>query len=159
MIIIIKLCFIFFSLFRIRKGREGDKEAVLAALVRRTFRANCIIFVATKSQAHKLRILLGFLNMKVNVLLDLRLKCRTKSFMFTFPRVMMITNDYFYIQAGELHGNLRQPERLDTLKRFKNGELDILVATDVAARGLDISGVKTVINYDLPMTFEHYIHR
>ena len=50
-------------------------------------------------------------------------------------------------------------QRLDTLKRFKEDQLDVLLATDVAARGLDIRGVKTFINYTMPTTLEHYIHR
>merc|ERR1712083_348347 len=63
------------------------------------------------------------------------------------------------VRVGELHGNMSQPQRLDTLKRFKEDQIDVLLATDVAARGLDIKGVKTVINYTMPTTLEHYIHR
>jgi ATP-dependent RNA helicase RhlE len=63
------------------------------------------------------------------------------------------------ISAAALHGNKSQSFRTRTLKEFKNGEIRILVATDVAARGLDISNLPHVVNYDMPRMPEDYIHR
>ncbi len=63
------------------------------------------------------------------------------------------------ISAAALHGNKSQSFRTRTLKEFKNGEIRILVATDVAARGLDISNLPHVVNYDMPGVPEDYIHR
>lgn len=58
-----------------------------------------------------------------------------------------------------LHGDLSQAERNRIMKRFKAGEINVLVATDVAARGIDVSDVDAVINYDVPEENEHYTHR
>jgi ATP-dependent RNA helicase DeaD len=62
-------------------------------------------------------------------------------------------------RAEGIHGDLSQQKRMSVLRSFKNGGLDILVATDVAARGLDISGVTHVYNYDIPQDPESYVHR
>jgi len=59
----------------------------------------------------------------------------------------------------ELHGNQKQQKRTTTFFEFMNAESGILLCTDVAARGLDIENVKTVINFILPNTLKHYIHR
>ena len=61
--------------------------------------------------------------------------------------------------AVPLHGHLSQSQRLGSLNKFKAGSANILVATDVAARGLDIPSVDVVINYDIPTDSKAYIHR
>lgn len=63
------------------------------------------------------------------------------------------------IRSGEIHGNKSQNARQRALEEFKSGKTDVLVATDVAARGIDVSDVTHVINYQMPMTFDSYIHR
>ena len=62
-------------------------------------------------------------------------------------------------RAESIHGNKNQSGRQRSLKLFKEGKVQILVATDVAARGLDISDVSHVINFDIPGTYEDYVHR
>jgi len=64
-----------------------------------------------------------------------------------------------HIHAESIHGNKTHPARMRALDAFKTGKVAALVATDVAARGLDIPAVSHVINYDLPSTYEDYVHR
>jgi ATP-dependent RNA helicase DDX3X len=61
--------------------------------------------------------------------------------------------------ATSIHGDKEQWQREAALKEFKAGKMKILVATDVAARGLDVDGIAHVINYELPMSFDSYVHR
>jgi len=61
--------------------------------------------------------------------------------------------------AGALHGDMSQPARMETLEKFKQGEIQILVASDVAARGLDIADMSHVFNFDVPFSPEDYVHR
>ena len=63
------------------------------------------------------------------------------------------------MSVDAIHGNVRQNKRLNILNKFRNQKFRVLVATDVAARGLDISHIEHVINYDLPQRTEDYIHR
>jgi ATP-dependent RNA helicase RhlE len=62
-------------------------------------------------------------------------------------------------QATALHADKTQAQRTSALEQFKSGKINILVATDIAQRGLDISGISHVINYDVPQDVEDYIHR
>jgi superfamily II DNA/RNA helicase len=61
--------------------------------------------------------------------------------------------------SGEIHGDMDQPARVAELERFKKGDVNILVASDVAARGLDVKGVSHVFNYDAPWHPDDYVHR
>lgn len=61
--------------------------------------------------------------------------------------------------VGEMHSNLSQSERDDIMFRFKSKQIDILVATDILARGIDIDDIRLVINYDVPRDCDDYIHR
>ncbi|GAX19942.1 ATP-dependent RNA helicase DDX27 [Fistulifera solaris] len=111
---------------RIRSGNEGiNREALLLALLKRTFKKQVIVFFDTKAVAHRMMILCGLCGLK----------------------------------SAELHGNLTQQQRLTALDNFTTGEVDILLATDLAARGLDIERVETVINFEMPAQIETYIHR
>ena len=63
------------------------------------------------------------------------------------------------LRADAIHGDKRQNQRQSILQKFKRSEISVLLATDVAARGLDISDVSHVINYELPMSYNDYVHR
>jgi len=111
---------------RIRSGNEGvNREAMLVALLTRTFSTQTIVFFDTKAKAHRMMIICGLCGIK----------------------------------CAELHGNLTQAQRLESLEQFRKGDVEILLATDLAARGLDISRVETVINFEMPNQVESYIHR
>ena len=61
--------------------------------------------------------------------------------------------------VGEMHSDLEQSKREEVMKDFKNGKIDVLVATDVVARGIDINDIRLVINFDIPHDPEDYVHR
>ncbi|MBU1695417.1 MAG: C-terminal helicase domain-containing protein, partial [Proteobacteria bacterium] len=63
------------------------------------------------------------------------------------------------VNAGAIHGNKSQNQRTQALKDFQKGRMRVLVATDIAARGIDVKGISHVINYDVPDTADAYTHR
>ena len=81
--------------------------------------------------------------------------CNTKRSCEVIAKRLVINE----IQAEFMIGDLPQSKRLQILKKFKAGEIKILVATDVAARGIDVNDLAMVINYDLPVEAENYVHR
>ncbi|SCU96830.1 LANO_0E14466g1_1 [Lachancea nothofagi CBS 11611] len=112
---------------RIRK-REDLKPALLFHLIRKLDdygQKRIVVFVARKEMAHKLRIILGLLGMKV----------------------------------AELHGSLSQEQRLQAVNGFKSLDVPVLICTDLASRGLDIPKIEYVINFDMPKSYDIYLHR
>ena len=64
-----------------------------------------------------------------------------------------------HINCAQMHSDLSQQERDDVMYRFKTGQVDVLIATDIVARGIDIDDILMVINYDVPRDAEDYVHR
>jgi len=81
--------------------------------------------------------------------------CNTKSSVNDVCDALMLRN----FPSDKIHGDLKQEMRMDVLKKFNNSQINVLVATDVAARGLDIQNVDIVINYDVPDKADYYVHR
>ena len=100
-----------------------------------------VSLVASLIQEHEMKFVLVFCNMKHRVDSVVR-KLRSIGF-----------------KAEGIHGNLSQNKRSSVMSGFRRGDLHILVATDIAARGIDVAGIDGVINYDVPMDPEYYVHR
>jgi ATP-dependent RNA helicase DeaD len=80
--------------------------------------------------------------------------CQTKKMVDSLADEM-----YQRIKVGTLHGDMPQAKRERTIRSFRNNRFQVLIATDVAARGLDINNIDLVVNYDVPMDSENYLHR
>ncbi|KLV25122.1 DEAD/DEAH box helicase [Niallia circulans] len=81
--------------------------------------------------------------------------CRTKRRVTKLYEVLLANK----FSCGQLHGDLSQTKREQVMKAFRDGKFQLLIATDVAARGLDIDGITHVYNYDIPQDAESYVHR
>ena len=80
---------------------------------------------------------------------------RTK---FNARKITRVIKDMGY-SVAEIHSNRSLPQRREALEGFKNGRYKVLAATDIAARGIDVTGIELVINYDLPEDAQNYVHR
>lgn len=81
--------------------------------------------------------------------------CNKKSTVNDVADALLLRN----FSTDKIHGDLKQEMRMDVLKKFNNAQIQVLVATDVAARGLDIQNVDLVVNYDTPENTDYYVHR
>ncbi|GAW03679.1 DEAD-domain-containing protein [Lentinula edodes] len=106
---------------------------------------------AKESERSAMLVTLCKRTFKSNVIVFLRSKKLAHQIRIAFSILGM--------KCDELHGDLTQEQRLKALQQFRDGQVDYLMATDLAARGLDIKGVETVINYDMPGQVEQYLHR
>ena len=112
--------------------------------------AQHLIWSDSKAKRQILRDLLGFEKVKNAVIF-----CNRKRDISTL--VTSLTRHGF--SAVALHGDMTQSARLEALQKFKDGDVPLLIASDVAARGLDIAGLSHVFNFDVPMSAEDYVHR
>ena len=112
--------------------------------------AQHLIWSDCKAKRQVLRDLLGVEKVKNAVIF-----CNRKRDISTL--VTSLTRHGF--SAVALHGDMTQSARLEALQKFKDGDVPLLIASDVAARGLDIAGLSHVFNFDVPMSAEDYVHR
>ena len=106
--------------------------------------------VKPKDRFETLCRLIDVANIKTGIIF-----CRTKRSVDEVTEQMQQSN--YNVEA--MHGDLNQNHRMNTLRKFKKGTINFLVATDVAARGIDVENVTHVINYELPQDIESYVHR
>ncbi|MBC7711388.1 MAG: DEAD/DEAH box helicase [Rhizobacter sp.] len=130
------------------------KAPVLIEVARRNESAANVAQQMYRVQGDDKRRLLGHIVNSQN-LTQVLVFCRSK--MNTARLATALQRDGFSTSA--IHGDKTQDERMKALEGFKNGEIRILVATDVAARGLDIDQLPMVVNYELPFVAEDYVHR
>ena len=130
------------------------KDAVTVEVAKRNLPIELISQVAHPVDKDRKRQLLAHL-VKEGNWQQVLVFCRTKHGANRLAEQL----DHDGIETAVIHGNKSQPQRMKALKRFKDGELQVLVATDIAARGIDIESLPHVVNYDLPHVSEDYVHR
>jgi ATP-dependent RNA helicase RhlE len=130
------------------------KDPVTVEVARRNTPAELVGQVVHPVDAARKRELLAHL-VQSNDWRQVLVFCRTKHGANRLAQQLTRTG----IEADAIHGNKAQNHRTRTLKRFKDNELRVLVATDIAARGLDIEALPHVVHFDLPHVAEDYVHR
>lgn len=112
--------------------------------------SQCYYNVKPSSKMESLYNIIKYTNPKLSVVF-----CNTKKTVNNVTKYLCKKG----IAAEAIHGDMKQHQRTNVMKSFKRNNTNILVATDVAARGIDVPGIDYVINYDIPQNIEYYIHR
>jgi len=107
-------------------------------------------YVNVENKREAMQTLLNIFNPGISMVF-----CNTKRMVDDVTKFLRMVG----YSAAALHGDMRQRERRETMASFKSGITSILVATDVAARGIDVKDIELILNYDLPLDIEYYIHR
>ncbi|HEY8963404.1 MAG TPA: DEAD/DEAH box helicase [Alphaproteobacteria bacterium] len=111
--------------------------------------------ISVRDHKSKDRALLKLINDPSTAVVNAFVFCNRKRDVDTVARFLKKEG----VSAAPLHGDMVQSKRTETLQSFKDGDIAIMICSDVAARGLDISGVSHVFNYDVPFNAEDYVHR
>ncbi|MBC8584402.1 DEAD/DEAH box helicase [Youxingia wuxianensis] len=140
------------AILKITKQFQTDPEMVDIQSSQRTI-STIQQYYYQVPQARKMdaiNLLLQFNDCKRSVIF-----CNTKKMVDDMVEYL---NDRGFKSAG-LHGDMKQSARSQVMQSFRDGKIHVLVATDVAARGIDVENIEAVFNYDIPQEFEYYIHR
>ncbi len=121
------------------------KDKATLAAIRQTF-----VQIPKQYKNEALKLLIHYHKPKCSIIF-----ANTKSMVDELAKIL---NDFGIVARG-LHGDMRQNQRSAVMADFKSGNSNILIATDVAARGIDVNDVDFVFNYDIPKISEHYVHR
>ena len=134
-----------------KKYMKNSLEIAVARVNRAADNVEHIYYVVKPRDRYEVVKLIADMNPDIYGIVFCRTRRETKDI------AIKLMNDHY--NADTIHGDLSQSERDDVMRRFRKGQLQILVATDVAARGLDVEDLTHVINYNLPDDDEIYIHR
>lgn len=140
------------AIMAITKNYQNDPEVVEVAAKAKTVDAIEQYFYEVPSgrKTDALMMLLSMYDFSLSIVF-----CNTKKMVDDLVSELSAKG----FKVSGIHGDMKQQQRTQVMESFKSGRTNILVATDVAARGIDVSGVDAVLNYDIPQDYEYYIHR
>ncbi|MDR3178499.1 MAG: DEAD/DEAH box helicase [Oscillospiraceae bacterium] len=140
------------EILKLTKKFQKDPKLIEISRNKTTVESICQYYynVPIGKKAECLKLLLLYYQPKLSIVF-----CNTKKMVDCISEFLKTNN----FEAIGLHGDMQQNQRSSVMKSFKSGQTKILVATDVAARGIDVNDVDYVVNFDIPQNIEYYVHR